>query len=153
MTKYGLTQDFVKSQIRNVTFNRFGETGIQCVLTLNNGYTVTGESGCIDPTLFNRSVGETIAYEKALDELYGILSYVEKQRWYEETQLSWLDRVKQELAELDTKRVKLVEFLTKPKPHFISKDEWGRLEKQAEVMRDYAIILLERINNAEKTEG
>lgn len=53
MAKYGLTPDFLKSQIIDVTYNRFGETGVQCVLTLTNGYTVTGESSCIDPDIFD----------------------------------------------------------------------------------------------------
>ena len=74
MAKYGLTPDFLKSQIRNVTFNRFSRTGIQCVLTLLNSYTVTGESSCIDPFAFDQSVGEKIAYENAFDKLWAILS-------------------------------------------------------------------------------
>lgn len=154
MPKYGLTPDFLKSQIDNVTFNRFGETGIQCVLTLRNGYTVTGESGCVDPAIFDRSIGETIAYENAFDKLWQILGYNEKQRWYEETQLTWLDRVKLELEELDKKRTKLADMLAKGKPEFISAEEWERLNVQAEAMSAYALILSDRIvaanNNAKE---
>ena len=145
MAKYGLTTDFLKSQISNVTFNRFGETGLQCVITLLNGYTVTGESGCIDPTIFDRSIGETIAYKNAFDKLWAILGYNEKQRWYEETQLTWLDRVKLELEDLAKKRTKLIDMLAKGLPEHISPEEWERLNKQAEVMSAYAFILQERI--------
>ena len=148
MAKYVLTPDFLKSQIDNVTFNRFGEAGIQCVITLRNGYTVTGESGCIDPTIFDRSIGETIAYENAFDKLWAILGYNEKQRWYEETVLTWLDRVKLELEDLDKKRTKLADMLAKGKSEFISTEEWERLNKQAEVMSAYAFILQERITAA-----
>ena len=155
MAKYGLTPDFLKSQIDTVTFNRFGETGIQCVLTLRNGYTVTGESGCIDPAIFDRSIGETIAYENAFDKLWAILGYNEKQRWYEETVLTWLDRVKLELEDLDKKRTKLADMLAKGKPEFILPEEWERLNKQAEAMSAYAFILQDRItaaNNKLKAE-
>ena len=145
MAKYGLTPDFLKSQISDVTFNRFGETGIQCVLTLLNGYTVTGESNCIDPAIFDQSIGETIAYENAFDKLWVILGYNEKQRWYEETVLTWVDRVKLELDDLVKKRTKLVEMLLKGKPDYISQEEWERLNKQAQVMSEYGSILMERL--------
>lgn len=148
MANYGLTPDFLKSQIRDVTYNRFGETGIQCVLTLLNGYTVTGESGCIDPTVFNQAIGEKYAYENAFNKLWVIFGYNEKQRWYEETQLTWLDRVKLELEELDKKRTKLADMLAKGKPEFISSEEWDRLNKQAEAMSAYAFILSDRITAA-----
>lgn len=150
MAKYGLTLDQLKAEIKDTTFKRFGETGTLCVLTLHNGYTVTGESGCIDPTIFDASVGESIAYDNALDKMWQILGYQEKQRWYEETQLTWLDRVKLELAELDKKREKLASLLEKDRPSHISQDEWERLQKQADAMSAYAFILADRIIVAEK---
>lgn len=155
MAKYGLTPDFLKSQIDNATYHRFGDTGIQCVITLRNGYTVTGESSCIDPAIFDQSIGETIAYENAFDKLWAILGYNEKQRWYEETQLTWLDRVKLELEDLDKKRKKLADMLLTGKPDFISSEEWERLNKQAEAMSAYAFILQERVtaaNNSAKAQ-
>ena len=155
MAYYGLTPDFLAAQISDVTCNSFGETGLQCVITLRNGYTVTGESSCIDPAIFDRSIGETIAYENAFDKLWAILGYNEKQRWYEETVLTWLDRVKLELEDLDKKRTKLVDMLAKGRPYYISPEEWERLNKQAEVMSAYAFILSDRIvaaSNKQKAE-
>lgn len=148
MAKYGLTPDFLKSQICDVTYNRFGETGVQCVLTLLNGYTVTGESSCIDPDIFDGDIGKKIAYENAFDKLWAILGYNEKQRWYEETLLTWLDRVKLELEDLDKKRTKLAQTLEKGRPEYISEDEWECLHKQEEAMGAYAFILQERITAA-----
>lgn len=153
MAKYGLTKDFLASQIDIITYDRFGETGIKCVITLRNGYTVTGESGCIDPNIFDQSIGEKIAYENAFDKLWDILGYNEKQRWYEETVLTWLDRVKLELEDLDKKRTKLADMLAKGKPEFISAEEWERLNKQAEAMSAYAFILQERITAANNKQN
>lgn len=156
MAKYGLTPDFLKSQIDNATYHRFGETGIQCVITLRNGYTVTGESGCIDPNIFDQSIGETIAYKNAFDKLWAVLGYNEKQRWYEEVVLNWLDRVKLELEDLDKKRAKLADMLAKGKPDYISQEEWDRLNKQSEAMSVYAFILSDRIiaaNNGAKAQA
>lgn len=152
MAKYGLTAEFLESQISDITYNFFGETGIQCVLTLWNNYTVTGESSCIDPINFDLTIGKGIAYENAFDKLWAILGYNEKQRWYEETQLTWLDRVKLELEDLDKKRTKLADMLAKGKPDYISQEEWERLNKQAEAMSAYAFILQERITTANNNQ-
>lgn len=152
MSKYGLTKEKIESHIANVEYIRFGKTGTLCVITLGNGYTVTGESGCIDPNIFNEEIGKNIAYENAFEKLWGILGYVEKQRWYEETQLSWLNRVRQELIELDIKREKLGALLSGERPDFISEEEWERLKKQDEAMSAYSFILSDRIINAEKAK-
>lgn len=152
MSKYGLTKEKIESHIANVEYIRFGKTGTLCVITLCNGYTVTGESGCIDPEIFNEEIGKGIAYDNAFEKLWGILGYVEKQRWYEETQLSWLDRVKQELAELDIKRGKLAALLAGERPAVISETGLEQLKAQDEAMSQYAFILSDRIINAEKAK-
>lgn len=115
---------------------------------MRNGYTVTGESSCIDPNIFDQSIGETIAYENAFDKLWAILGYNEKQRWYEEVVLTWLDRVKLELDDLVKKRTKLVDMLMKGKPDYIAQEEWDRLNKQSEAMSVYGSILSDRIDAA-----
>lgn len=98
MTKYGLTIEKLEEQIASVDYATFGETGIHCTITLVNGYTVTGESSCIDPTIFNEDIGKKIAYKNAFDKLWFLLRYNEKQRWYEETQLTTLAEAKTALA-------------------------------------------------------
>lgn len=152
MSKYGLTKEKIESHIANVEYFTLATSSVECIITLCNGYIVIGVSSCIDPTLFNEEKGKEIAYENAFGKLWGILGYVERQRWYEDTQLSWLDRVKQELAELDIKRGKLAELLSSERPDFISEAEWDRLNQQSEAMSAYAFILSDRIINAEKAK-
>ena len=54
-TKYGLTETYLQNQIKETSYQRYGDTGTLCVLTLQNGYTVTGTSGCIDPPFSTKS--------------------------------------------------------------------------------------------------
>lgn len=150
MAKYGLTVEKLNAQIARVDYLRFGETGTFCYITLVNGYTVTGESGCIDPTIFKEEIGKQIAYDNAFEKLWGVLGYSEKQRWYKETQLTYVDRLAEELYDLDEKRTKLVEFLAKGQPSHIPNEEWERLTKQEEVMGAYALILQDRLIYAKK---
>lgn len=145
MTQYRLSKDKLDDAIRNISYHKFSDTGTLCVLTLQNGYTVTGESGCIDPTIFNENIGKQIAYDNAYDKLWAILGYNVKQQWHDETQLGWQAKLKLELADLDAKRTKLDTLLQGNKPDYIPQRQWDLMEKQNEVMTTYAMILQERI--------
>lgn len=46
-----------------------------CVLVLKNGFKVTGMSSCTDPDNFNRDIGERIARENAVREIWPLLGY------------------------------------------------------------------------------
>lgn len=148
MTQFKLTPQALEAQIAKVDYQRFGDTGTLCVITLVNGYTVAGESGCIDPIIFNEDIGKEIAYENAFNKLWQILGYGVKQKWYEATQLTWLDRVRAELADLDEKRSKLDAMLQKGKPEVISQEQWDLMQKQYDAMAEYSLILAERIEKA-----
>lgn len=54
-----------------------------CILTLRNGFTVTGESACASPANFNAEIGKKIARENAERKIWPLLGYVLKQRMYE----------------------------------------------------------------------
>lgn len=148
MTQFKLTPQALEAQIAKVDYQRFGDTGTLCVITLVNGYTVTGESGCIDPAIFDEEMGKKVAYENAFNKLWQILGYGVKQKWYEATQLTWLDRVRAELADLDEKRSKLDAMLQKGKPEVISQEQWDLMQKQYDAMAEYSLILAERIEKA-----
>lgn len=50
-----------------------------CVLTLANGFTVTGESACAAPENFNEDLGKKIAYENAFNKIWQLEGYLLKQ--------------------------------------------------------------------------
>lgn len=145
MAKYGLTKEQLDAEIKQVDYATFGATGTHCAITLHNGYVVTGESECIDPVQFNAEIGKKIAYEQAFEKLWMILGYGEKQRWYEETQLTFKARIELELNALDAKRTSLKAFLDNGQPSFVEHDAWDLLQKQADAMSAYALILQDRI--------
>ena len=49
-----------------------------CTLVLKNGYTVTGESVCVDPKNFLEALGRKVAYDKACDKVYSLLACIIK---------------------------------------------------------------------------
>ena len=46
-----------------------------CVLVLDNGYTVTGESACASPENFNAEIGQKIARQKAEEKIWPLLGF------------------------------------------------------------------------------
>jgi len=51
-----------------------------CVLVLNNGFTVTGESGCASPENFNAELGAKIAREHAKQKVWPLLGYALREK-------------------------------------------------------------------------
>lgn len=53
-----------------------GTTLTVCCLTLQNGFTVTGESAAASPENFDRAIGEQIARRNARDKIWSLEGYV-----------------------------------------------------------------------------
>ena len=51
-----------------------------CVLVLRNGHTVTGESHCQDPAKFNAQTGREEARKDAVNKLWPMVVYAERER-------------------------------------------------------------------------
>lgn len=46
-----------------------------CVLTLMNGFTVTGESACADPLIYKEETGRKLARENAINKIWPLMGY------------------------------------------------------------------------------
>ena len=51
-----------------------------CVITLKNGFTVTGESACASPENFNAEIGKKIAYDNAREKIWLLEGYLLKEK-------------------------------------------------------------------------
>lgn len=54
-----------------------------CVLSLENGFTVTGESACASPENFNAEIGQKIAYENARNKIWQLEGYLLKEKLHQ----------------------------------------------------------------------
>lgn len=59
-----------------------GTTLTICILTLQNGFTVTGESACASPEKFNKEIGDRIAKENAVHKIWALEGYLLKESLY-----------------------------------------------------------------------
>ena len=79
-----LTPDLIDTKIVGRTFHVFKDSCLTvCCMTLQNGFTVTGESACASPENFDIELGEEIAYKNARDKIWMLEGYLLKQRLYE----------------------------------------------------------------------
>lgn len=62
--------DFIKSE-RYL----YSDTLTFCVLTLENGFTVTGESACASLANYNKEIGDRLAKENATNKIWGLLGF------------------------------------------------------------------------------
>jgi hypothetical protein len=79
LTAPRLTPSHVQSRIAKETYYVFpGTTNTVCLLTLKNGFTVTGTSACASMENFNKKIGEEIARENAVQEIWVLEGYLLK---------------------------------------------------------------------------
>jgi len=80
-----LNPQHINNTIKKAEFHRLTDVLTVCVLTLQNGFTVTGESACASPENYDQQIGEKIAKENAREKIWALEGYLLKQRLYEES--------------------------------------------------------------------
>ena len=61
-----------------------------CVLTLRNGFTVTGESACVSRENFDSEIGHKIARANAVQKIWPLMGYeLRGNLWREQMQREW----------------------------------------------------------------
>jgi hypothetical protein len=73
----------IEAKVKSVTYHVFpGTTTTVCLMTLQNGYLLLGESACVDPANFNEQTGQEWAYKNALDKVWKLEGYLLKEQLY-----------------------------------------------------------------------
>jgi hypothetical protein len=80
-----VTPDSINAKIKETTSYRLPDTTITvAVITLENGFTVTGESACADPANFDAELGKKIAVENAYAKIWPLEGYLLKEKMFRE---------------------------------------------------------------------
>lgn len=79
-----VTNESINAKIKEpVKTYRLPDTTITiAVITLENGFTVTGESACADPANFDAEVGKEMALNNAFDKIWPLEGYLLKERLF-----------------------------------------------------------------------
>lgn len=75
-----VTKADIEARIEGAKFERLSDTLTHCIITLDNGYMVTGESACVDIENYDREIGERIAYDNAFAKLWALFGFLLAER-------------------------------------------------------------------------
>lgn len=79
-----ITPEQVESVISKCDYHHLTPLLTICVLTLQNGFVVTGESACASPENYDEEIGRKIAREEAKNKIWLLEGYLLKQKLYEQ---------------------------------------------------------------------
>lgn len=79
LTAPRITPEHINRIIVDEDYHVFGDVLTVCCLTLENGFTVTGESACASPENFDADLGRQIARDNARDKIWALEGYLLRQ--------------------------------------------------------------------------
>lgn len=72
-----VTLEYIQSRIVSKDFTVLPDSTVTiCNIVLDNGYSVRGESACVDPANFNREIGQHYAEKQAIDKLWPLFGFL-----------------------------------------------------------------------------
>jgi hypothetical protein len=69
-----VTKEALEANIKSCAFDYHGLL-VKCTLTLNNGFSVSGESACAVPGNYKKDVGERLALSDAKGKIWALMGY------------------------------------------------------------------------------
>ncbi|MDJ0905409.1 MAG: Gp49 family protein [Woeseiaceae bacterium] len=71
-----VTTEAVEAAITGAQFHHFPESTVTvCLLELANGFTIVGQSACVNPDNFDAALGRELAQEDAKQQVYRFLAF------------------------------------------------------------------------------
>lgn len=141
-----ITLEDMKAAQKQVDFYVHPQTCLTiCIITLQNGFTVTGESACADPANFQKDIGERLSYERAEKQIWAYLGYMLREKIYQQSK-PVKERVTAERDTLQQNVERLSSFIGSAKFMDLDYDQRKLLEQQLDVMNTYKAILNARLD-------
>lgn len=71
-----VTKEYIEGRIADVNFYRIEPTVTVCSIVLDNGYSVRGESACVNLENYNQELGERFSYNVAFAKLWPLFGFL-----------------------------------------------------------------------------
>lgn len=138
MTDYKVTKEMISEEVIKEEYVILpdGKTTI-CILTLKNGFTVRGESSCVDPSNFKKAEGEKYSRQAAIEKIWPLLGFRMQDKWHEEIQSTFVERLVIERDELALRFLKLGQFLESAAFHELPPVDQEDMRDQFNAMQVY----------------
>jgi hypothetical protein len=82
-----VTTEYMTSRIKESYFfhpNPVAPTLTICVIILDNGFISIGEAACVDPSNYDKTIGENLAYRNAFQKLWPLFGFLLAEKRYVE---------------------------------------------------------------------
>ena len=85
-----VTKEYMESRIEDVQFVKMHEASRKdnlttvCTIYLDNGYTVSGESACVNPANYDFDIGKKVAYDNAINKLWPLFGFLLAESQYQQ---------------------------------------------------------------------
>lgn len=81
-----VTEEGIEEKIARMMFFVVEDTTLTiCVLQLQNGMYIVGESACVSPELYDEEIGREIAYKNAKEKVWQLEGYLLREKLYNES--------------------------------------------------------------------
>lgn len=80
LTAPRLTPEDIEAEVVSEEYHVFSNRLTVCVLTLQNGFLVTGESSCVSEANFDFELGQKIARQNAVEKIWMLEGYALRTR-------------------------------------------------------------------------
>lgn len=79
-----ITKEYIQSRIKESFDDQLPSTPTVTIVTivLDNGYSVRGESACVNPENYNKEIGVRIAYDNAFAKLWALFGFLLAEKNY-----------------------------------------------------------------------
>jgi hypothetical protein len=144
--KTSIDKQHLEERIKDVDYLVLpGTTVTICSITMVNGFSVRGESACVDPKNFDEAKGRKYAYEDAFGKLWQLEGYLLADKLAKKKPECFKLRVLNERDDLAIKLYGLETFREMESFKVLSEDQQRLLKNQAVLMREYLDVLQDRI--------
>lgn len=75
-----VTEASIQARIKSVEYFHISLTVTICNITMVNGFSIRGESACVDPRNFDADIGKTYAYKDAMSKVWAFEGYILAER-------------------------------------------------------------------------
>lgn len=78
-----ITQEHINSKLRGITYTLLPSGRVLvCEITLENGFTVRGESAVLNPADFDMEIGKEISFRNAVEKVLQLEAYLLQEKLY-----------------------------------------------------------------------
>lgn len=140
-----ITADDIDNSIRDIQYLNVGTLTV-CVITMRNGFMVTGESASASPEAYSQEVGERLSRTRAKEKIWALLGYVLREKMHQNDEVDFKSRLIKERDDLWERVRKLDEFIAGEIFVTLPVEDRADLQAQSLAMKPYLTVLDQRVN-------